>query len=316
MTASQSIGLSLSCLGDHLLLRPIASGSYGEVWLAQNQLGTLRAVKIVCRDRFESEADFEREFRGLKRFEPISREQEGLVDILTLGMLPEDAGFYCLMELADDAQNIRGQMPNCSDESTQFGPGVNYAPHTLRAELKSRGALSAEEVIAVGLKLSSALAHLHRHGLVHRDVKPSNILFIGRHPKLADAGLVAPMGDAKSLVGTIGYIAPEGPGSPQADIYALGKVLYEAAFGKDRHDFPTVPTDIPARLDHERLLEVNEVIAKACAHDTRYRYPSAEQMRADLELLSRGESLKSQQALREVVRRVKWLLSCAFPITN
>jgi len=130
-----------------------------------------------------------------------------------------------------------------------------YVPRTLRAELKSRGALPADEVIALGLKLSSALAHLHAYGLVHRDVKPSNILFIGGEPKLADAGLVAAVDDARSLVGTAGYITPEGPGTPQADLYALGKVIYEAAFGKDRQEFPALPADVASRSDHARLLE-------------------------------------------------------------
>ncbi len=106
-----------------------------------------------------------------------------------------------------------------------------YTPRTLRADLKSRGALPADEMIQLALKLTAALAHLHAQGLVHRDVKPSNILFIGGEPKLADAGLVADVDDARSLVGTAGYIAPEGPGTPQADLFALGKVLYEAAFG-------------------------------------------------------------------------------------
>ncbi|MBM3825077.1 MAG: hypothetical protein FJ404_19735 [Verrucomicrobia bacterium] len=57
---------------------------------------------------------------------------------------------------------------------------------------------------------------------------------VGGVPKLADVGLVAAVDEAQSLVGTAGYIAPEGPGTSQADLYALGKVLYEAAFGKDR----------------------------------------------------------------------------------
>jgi serine/threonine protein kinase len=114
--------------------------------------------------------------------------------------------------------------------------------------------LPVEEVVALGLKLADALAHLHSHGLVHRDVKPSNILFVGGQPKLADAGLVAAVDDARSLVGTAGYIAPEGPGTPQADVYALGKVLYEAAFGKDRQEFPALPADVASRPDHARLL--------------------------------------------------------------
>jgi serine/threonine protein kinase len=211
---------------DHVLIEPIASGAYGEVWLARNAVGTLRAVKIVRRDRHATAESFEREFKGLQKFEPVSRSHDGLVDILTLGLLPEGAGFYYVMELADQARpgphlvaaDVRGLTsfpptnPSHGSERESEPPDVGcYEARTLRADLKARGALPAEDVIALGLELTAALAHLHAHGLVHRDVKPSNILFIGGESKLADAGLVAAVDDARSLVGTAGYIAPEGP---------------------------------------------------------------------------------------------------------
>jgi hypothetical protein len=78
---------------DHEHIRKIGSGSYGEVWLARNVIGTLRAVKIVRRDQHESAESFEREFKDLQKFEPVSRTHEGLVDILTLGLLPDKADF-------------------------------------------------------------------------------------------------------------------------------------------------------------------------------------------------------------------------------
>lgn len=86
---------------EHELLRPIASGAYGQVWLARSALGTLRAVKIVRRDRFERTEDFEREWRGLQRFEPVSRTHDALVDILQFGRQVD--WFYYVMELADEA---------------------------------------------------------------------------------------------------------------------------------------------------------------------------------------------------------------------
>jgi len=308
---------------DHELLAPIASGAYGEVWLARSVVGTLRAIKIVRRDRHTSVESFEREFKGLQKFEPVSRAHDGLVDILTLGLLPDGAGFYYVMELADGAKTCSedegakiegGKDPESGARHPPFSilDPQNYTPRTLRADFKARGALPADEVIALGLKLTAALAHLHAQGLVHRDVKPSNILFIGGEPKLADAGLVAAVDDARSLVGTAGYIAPEGPGTPQADLYALGKVLYEAAFGKDRQEFPALPADVASRPDHARLLELNAILLKACATDARERYQSADEMRADLELLHAGRPVKRRQVWQQTKRTVtKVAVGCA-----
>ena len=69
-------------VSDHELLRRIGTGSYGEVWLARSTLGAQRAVKVVHRAAFEDSRPYEREFTGLKNFEPVSRGHEGLMDIL------------------------------------------------------------------------------------------------------------------------------------------------------------------------------------------------------------------------------------------
>ena len=64
-------------------------------------------------------------------------------------------------------------------------------PRTLRHEVRTRGRLPVAECVRIGLALTTALEHLHQHGLVHRDVKPSNVVFVQGVPKLADIGLVA-----------------------------------------------------------------------------------------------------------------------------
>src|SRR5262245_16087762 len=93
---------STPTIPDHELLRCIGRGSYGEVWLARNVMGTYRAVKIVYRRNFEHDRPYGREFNGIKKFEPISRTHEGLVDILQVGRNEEAKYFYYVMELADD----------------------------------------------------------------------------------------------------------------------------------------------------------------------------------------------------------------------
>ena len=70
---------------DHDVLRKIGGGAYGEVWLARGVTGAMRAVKIVYREDFSDERTFEREFEGILRFEPISRDHLGFVNILHVG---------------------------------------------------------------------------------------------------------------------------------------------------------------------------------------------------------------------------------------
>ena len=130
---------------------------------------------------------------------------------------------------------------------------------------------------------------------MHRDLKPSNVIFVGGVPKLADVGLVAGVGDAPSYVGTEGFIPPEGPGSPQADLYSLGIVLYEMSTGKSHQDFPEPLPDLAAQPDHERWLEFNAVIHKACRAKVAERYQSAKEMHAELALVKGGQSVKRKR---------------------
>lgn len=256
------------------MLGVIGRGGYGEIWLARSLTGALRAVKVVYRDTFASERAFNREFEGMSAFEPISRAHDGFVDILHVGRSVSGGFFYYVMELADD------QVSGAEIEITR------YAPKTLKAELGHT--LPAAECLRLGLLLADALGALHRKGLAHRDIKPSNIIFVQGVPKLADIGLVATSGQ-RSFVGTEGYVPPEGPGTPQADIYSLGKVLYEISMGKDRLDFPELSSNLDEREDKERLLQLNEVLLKACAHNPSRRYLNADEMRQDLARVEAGK---------------------------
>src|SRR5207245_6454344 len=197
---------------------------------------------IVYRRDFTDDRPFEREFEGIKKFEPISRSHPSQLAILHAGKNDEAGLFYYVMELADSTGNPNDECrnPNAETATTrgEFRPSelastfdirhsTLYSPRTLRHDLTEHGRLPIAQCIEIGLSLTTALAHLHKHGLVHRDVKPSNIILVRGAPKLADIGLVTESGDSQSIVGTEGYLPPEGPGTPQADIFSLGKVLYE-----------------------------------------------------------------------------------------
>ncbi len=302
---------------DHVLSRRVGRGSYGEVWLARNVMGAWRAVKVVRRDRFLSERPFDREFNGIRRYEPISRGAEGLVPVLHVGRDPAAGCFYYVMELADpvggviagpmvDGATARG---DCEvQEPDPVGAALDpdrYAPRTLRSELERRGRLPADEVIGVGLALTAGLAHLHRNGLVHRDVKPANIVFVRGRAKLADLGLVGDISESRTFVGTEGYIPPEGPGAPAADLFALGKVLYEAVTGLPPDEFPNPPPDWLTGVVPHDALELHEVVLRACDSDLSRRYRTAAELQADLALLQSGQSVRRARKLERRLRTLR-----------
>lgn len=266
---------------DHELLKKIGRGSYGEVWLARSVTGQHRAVKLVYRDAFDNERPFTREFSGIQTYEPISRSHPGLMNILHVGKRDAEGYFYCIMELADDLNT--GQKVDRD----------RYTPRTLREELKQRRRLPVVDCLRIGQALAAALEHLHQGGLVHRDIKPSNIIMVNGQPKLADIGLVASQDSTMSFVGTEGYIPREGPGTPQADLFSLGKVLYEISTGKGPLDYPNLPTDLVEMPDREMFLGLNEVIVKCCHSDATQRYGTAADVAADLRRVLDGLTVAS-----------------------
>ena len=269
---------------DFELIRPIGQGAYGEVWLARGLTGVYRAIKVVWRDRFADAGPFEREFSGLKRFTAMSRPEAGQLALLHVGQNEQAGFFYYVMELADDV-----------DTGDQVNP-AKYRPLTLRELRARRGRLPAAECVTFGVELAWALAGLHAHGLVHRDIKPSNVILVGGVPKLADIGLVASTADAMSNVGTEGFLPPEGPGQPSADVFALGRLLYELATGLDRQEFPRLPPEMGQRPDRKLLLELNEIILRAGEPIPEQRYHDASAMLDDLLVLQAGGSLRHRWA--------------------
>ncbi len=166
---------------------------------------------------------------------------------------------------------------------------------TLRDRVES-GPLRVEEVRRLGAQLADALAYVHGRGVVHRDVKPSNIL-LGDQARLADFGLArlvdsTHLTEAGQLVGTAAYLAPEQVRGEEtglaADVYALGLVLLECLTGQREyqgsdieaavarlHRSPVVPDELPADLRHLLTLMTSlsprrRPTAAQCAHALRH----------------------------------------------
>lgn len=284
MNSSLTSDRSRPRIHDHETLKLIGRGAYGEVWLARGVTGALRAVKVVWRADYDYPEAFEREFEAIKRYEPVSRRHPGLVPILQVGRNDSEGFYYYVMELADDVEQGRNIDPD------------TYRSLTLAARMRKSGRLKAAECLKLGETVADALHFMHQNGLIHRDVKPSNLIFIDGVCRLADIGLVALLGQ-RSFVGTEGFVAPEGPGTSQSDIFSLGMVLYEASTGKDRLDFPDLPSadETGEGLDQWQLL--HRVICRACAQHAADRYLTAQ----DMVLALQGHRVPERGAKRRLL---------------
>jgi serine/threonine protein kinase len=176
-------------------------------------------------------------------------------------------------------------------------------PYMKRGTLRERiakGRLAGEEAGNILAQVASALQLMHDHGIIHRDVKPSNILLDDvdeRHVYLADFGLAKVMGEGSdltqtgSLIGTPEYLAPElvdRPESVSSDIYALGVLLYHmltgrppftgstplAVYWKHIRELPEPPSHLDSSISHP----VEQVILRALNKDPDQRFPSVKAM--------------------------------------
>jgi serine/threonine-protein kinase len=273
------IGETLS--GRYRVQRLLGRGGMSAVWLAHDlELPRDVAVKILHARRLES-ADaverFEREARTL-----AGLAHPGIVTVIDRG--EHDGRPFIVFE------HVSGQ--------------------DLRARITARGRLKPAEALAICAQVADALAYAHRQGVIHRDVKPHNVLLTEDGvAKLTDFG-IARILEEPSLTatgrvwGTGEYIAPEqAAGQPldeRADVYALGVMLYQCVTGKtpysgasfvelaEQHLRAPVPSasavqpDLPDRLD--------AILQRALAKDPDDRYPSCEAMGEDLEELLQREA--------------------------
>ena len=194
---------------------------------------------------------------------------------------------------------------------TDDPPGLvlEYAPGgSLADRLRAGGALPPADAVRLIAELADVLSRLHARGIVHRDVKPSNVLFTARGElRLADFGVAARTGSRGTLgdgweelrAGTVPYAAPEQPAAsahPSADVYALGVVLYELLTGR-------LPWEPRADEDDEAFARRIPVEAPAMlsAHDA--RIPPALEVLVMEALRSRPEDRPASAA--EFARRAR-----------
>src|SRR4051812_33814523 len=172
---------------------------------------------------------------------------------------------------------------------------MRYVPGTdLQALLRRDGRLAPARAASIVAQVGEALDAAHAAGLVHRDVKPANVLIAGEHAYLSDFGITRVQSaetritDSGGWIGTVDFMAPEHlrgePTDARSDVYALGCVLHAALTGTPPYRRETVPATITAHL-HELPPRPSEtlgvpvafdsVIARALAKDPAHRYPSA-----------------------------------------
>lgn len=243
--------------------RLLGRGAFGEVWLAEDMCGLLYAVKVIYRDNPVHRDAEAREFEGLRHYLGVSRENDHLLQIYFVGPSLDKQFFYYVMDLADDA-NGRDRIRVSQ-----------YVPRTLRYEIKNRvGHGSVREVIRLGQALLRGLSSLHEKHLIHRDIKPSNIVFKEGQPKLTDFGLVclASKWSRAERIGTLHYMPDRGKGTHSADLYSLGKVLWEFWTGADVADFPAIPSQLLENAPNRASNRLNEVINRACNGEPTERY--------------------------------------------
>lgn len=277
-------GAAAAAMADGLeLLGRIGGGAYGEVFLARRG-GRWCAVKCVRRGEGQEAADrFEREWRGARMAERMPR-IEGLAAVRGVRMAGDGNSFAYEMDLADDEI---GAPP---------APGT-YRPRSLASVIDAEIALPLAECVEIGLRVSGALVELQRRHVVHRDIKPGNILFFGGKAVLADIGLLVDSREASSVVGTPGYVPPEGAGTVGGDIYGLGRTLWRISTGRPPSDVSLLPCP-EAEVESPYFWQWLALLARSTARDPALRPQSAKAFLKDLRRLRRAMRLHRHRWLR------------------
>src|SRR5215216_3284753 len=281
--------------GRYRIVRKLGTGGMANVYLAEDQeLGRRVAIKILD-ERHASDEQFVERFRREAK-NAASLSHPNIVSIYDRG--EAEGTYYIAMEYLDG--------------------------RSLKELVVARGPLPIGDAIAFMREVLSALRFAHRKGVVHRDIKPHNVMAdADGRLKVTDFGIAragaSQMTEAGSIIGTAQYLSPEqARGSPvdqRSDLYSVGIVLYELLTGKVpftgdapveiamKHlsDVPEPPSSRREDVPHELDL----VVMRALAKDPDERYQSAEEMDADLQRVSRGlgVSRRTEEAATAIISR-------------
>ncbi|MDV6376760.1 Stk1 family PASTA domain-containing Ser/Thr kinase [Sporosarcina sp. GW1-11] len=255
------------------IIRVIGDGGMSRVYLAHDIiLDRDVAIKVLHYD-FANEEELKKRFQREAQ-SATSLTHPHIVNIYDVGQ--EDEHHYLVMEY------ITGS--------------------TLKEYIHTHGAMSSEHAVSIMKQLVAAISHAHHNGIVHRDIKPQNVLMNGKDDvKITDFGIAMALDSTvhtktNSVIGTVHYLSPEqargGMATKRSDIYSLGIVFYELLTG---HLPFSAETAVAIALKHlqeeipsvrEQILDipqsVENVILKATAKDANYRYATTDEMYEDL----------------------------------
>ena len=232
--------MQLRRIGRYQLLEIVGKGGQGTVYRGHDpSTGQIVAVKILAEGH--SDGDFLERFQ---REAEVGSQISHSAVIQTLSVGEASGTHFIAQELVPGGRTLDDHI----------------------VALRSQGEFEEDhyrEVAEFFFKVVKGMASAHELDVVHRDIKPENILCINGKWKLADLGFVSRCG-GKTYVGSLGYIAPEGPGRPSADVHGVGKILYEMVTGNEVVDFPECPSwifDDESEASH--FQELNTIILKA-----------------------------------------------------
>src|SRR3954451_17836460 len=270
--------------GRYRIVRKLGAGGMADVYLAEDQeLGRRLAIKILNDRQAHDDQFVERFRREAKNAAGLSH--PNIVSIYDRGEF--DGTYYIAMEYLEG--------------------------RTLKELIVRNGPTPVPIAIDYARQVLSAIAFAHRNGVVHRDIKPHNIV-VGRDGRLkvTDFGIArsgaSQMTEAGSIIGTAQYLSPEQARGAhvdqRSDIYSVGVVLYEmltgeVPFGGDtpveiamKHlsAVPPVPSDLNPKVPHD----LDAIVLRALAKDPEQRYQSSEEMDADLARVARGLAVSDE----------------------